>query len=51
MNWVTFNYALYVFTCVFVTLSILLSQFIEKGFKNAKNSKQNVVLLNLLFFF
>ena len=32
----------------FVTLSILQSQFIEKGFKKAENSKQNVLLL--LFF-
>ena len=37
------------FTYVFVTLSILQSQFIEKGFKKAKNSEQNVVLLWLLF--
>ena len=47
MNWVTFN--THVFTYVFVTLSILQSQFIEKGFKKAKNSEQNVVLLLFLF--
>ena len=33
------------FTYVFVILSILQSQFIEKGFKKTKNSEQNVVLL------
>ena len=33
------------FTCVFVTLSILQSQFIEK----AENSEQNVVLLLFLY--
>ena len=32
---------------VYGTLSILQSQFIEKGFKKAENSKQNVVLLFL----
>ena len=32
-----------------MTLSILQSQFIEKGFKKAENSKQNVVLLLFLF--
>ena len=30
------------------TLSILQSQFIEKGFKKAENSEQNVVLLLLI---
>ena len=30
-------------------LSILQSQFSEKGFKKAENSKQNVVLLLFLF--
>ena len=30
---------------VFVTLSILQSQFTEKGFKKTENSEQNVVLL------
>ena len=35
--------------CVFVTLSILQSQFIEKGFKKAENCEQNVVLLLFLF--
>ena len=34
---------------VFVTLSILQSRFIEKGFKKAKNSEQNAVLLLFLF--
>ena len=33
---------------VFVTLSILQSQFIEKGFKKTENSEQNVVLLLFL---
>ena len=33
---------------VYGTLSILQSQFIEKGFKKAENSKQNVVLLFLV---
>ena len=37
------------FTYVFVTLSILQSQFTEKGFKKAENSEQNVVLLLFLF--
>ena len=37
------------FTYVFVTLSILQSEFIEKGFKKAENSEQNVVLLLFLF--
>ena len=37
------------FTCVFVTLSILQSQFTEKGLKKAENSEQNVVLLLFLF--
>ena len=32
-----------------VTLSILQSQFIEKGFKKAENCEQNVVLLLFLF--
>ena len=32
-----------------VTLSILQSKFIEKGFKKAENSQQNVVLLLFLF--
>ena len=40
---------MHVFTYVFVTLSILQSQFIEKGFKKAENSEQNVVLLLFLF--
>ena len=40
---------MHVFTYVFVTLGILQSQFIEKGFKKAKNSEQNVVLLLPLF--
>ena len=39
----------HVFTYVFVTLSILQSEFIEKGFKKAENSEQNVVLLLFLF--
>ena len=39
----------HVFTCAFVTLSFLPSQFTEKGFKKTENSEQNVVLL-LLFF-
>ena len=30
-------------------LSILQSQFIEKGLKKAKNSEQNVVILLFLF--
>ena len=34
---------------VFVMLSILQSQFIEKGFKKAENYEQNVVLLLFLF--
>ena len=34
---------------VFVTLSILQSQFIEKDFKKSENSEQNVVLLLWLF--
>ena len=34
---------------VFVTLNILQSQFIEKGFKESENSEQNVVLLLWLF--
>ena len=38
------------FMYVFVTLSILQSQFIEKGLKKAENSEQNVVLL-LTFLF
>ena len=46
MNWVTFNF---VFMYVFVTLRILQSQFIEKGFKKTENSEQNVVLLLFLF--
>ena len=38
------------FTYVFVTLIILQSQFIEKGFKKAENSERvNVVLLLFLF--
>ena len=37
------------FTYVFVTLSILQSQFIEKGFNKAENSEQNGVLLLFLF--
>ena len=32
-----------------MTLSIVQSQFTEKGFKKAKNSEQNVVLLLFLF--
>ena len=32
-----------------IKLSILPSQFIEKGFKKAENSEQNVVLLLFLF--
>ena len=39
----------HVFTYVFVTLSILQSLFIEKGFQKTENSKQNVVLLAFLF--
>ena len=35
--------------CVFVMLSILQSQFTEKGFKKSQNSGQNVVLLLFLF--
>ena len=38
------------FTYTFVTLSILQSQFIEKGFKKAENSEQNVVLLLFLIY-
>ena len=37
------------FTYVFVMLSILQSQFIEKGFKRTENSEQNAVLLLFLF--
>ena len=37
------------FTYVFVTLSILQSQFSEIGFKKAENFEQNVVLLLFLF--
>ena len=37
------------FTCIFVTLGFLQSQFTEKGFKKAENSEQNVVLLLFLF--
>ena len=37
------------FTYVFVTLSILQSQYIEKGFQKAENSEQNVVLQLFLF--
>ena len=48
MNWITFNYTC-VYIYVFVTLSILQSQFIEKGFKKAENCEQNVVLLLFLF--
>ena len=48
MNWVTFNYA-YLSLYVFVMLSILQSQFSEKGFKKTEYSEQNVMLL-LLFF-
>ena len=36
-------------TYVFVMLSIVQSQFIEKCFKKAQNSEQNVVLLLFLF--
>jgi len=38
---------MHVFTYVFGTLSILQSQFTEKGFKKAENLKQKVVLLFL----
>ena len=38
------------FTYTFVMLSILQSQFIEKGFKKAENSEQNVVLLLFLIY-
>ena len=48
MNWITFNYTC-VYIYVFVTLSILQSQFIKKGFKKADNFEQNVVLLLFLF--
>ena len=37
------------FTYVFVTLSILQSQFIEKGVRKAEYSEQNVMLLLFLF--
>ena len=37
------------FTYVFVTLSIIQSQFIDQVFKKAENSEQNVVLLLFLF--
>jgi len=37
------------FTYTFVMLSILQSQFIQKGFKKAENSEQNMVLLLFLF--
>ena len=39
----------HVITYVFVTLSILQSQFSEEDFKKAENSEQNVVLLLFLF--
>ena len=39
----------HVFAYVYVTLSILQSQFIEKGFKKTENSEENVVLLLFLF--
>ena len=38
----------HVFMYAFVTLSILQSQFTEKGFKKTENSEQNVVLLLFL---
>ena len=38
------------FMYVFVTLSILQSQFMQKDLKKAENSEQNVVLL-LTFLF
>ena len=40
---------MYVFNYVFMTFSIVQSQFIEKGFKKAENSEQNGVLLLFLF--
>ena len=49
MNWVTLILITHVFTYIFVMLSILQSQFIEKGFKKTENSEQNVVLLLFLF--
>ena len=39
---------MHVFTYVFVMLSILQSQFIEKAFKQTENSEQNVALLLFL---
>ena len=39
----------HVFTYVFVTLIILQSHFIEKGFKKTENSEQYLVLLLSLF--
>ena len=39
----------HVFTYVFVTLSILQSQFIETGFMKTENSEQSVVLLLFSF--
>jgi len=38
-----------VFTYVLVALSILQSQFTDKGFKKTEHSEQNVVLLLLSF--
>ena len=38
------------FTYVFVILSILQSQFIEKGFKKTENSEQNVVYCYCCFY-
>ena len=46
MNWVTFNYEC---VYVFVMLSILQSQLIEKGFKKTENFQDSVVLLLFLF--
>ena len=48
-QWTGLHLITHVFTYVFVTLSILQSQFTEKGFKRAENYKQNVVLLLFLF--
>ena len=41
--------SMFIHVYLFVTLSILQSQFTEKGFKKAETSEQNVVLLLFLF--
>ena len=49
MEWIVLHLIMYMFTFVFVTLSILQCQFIEERFKKIKYFEHSVMLLLFVF--